>query len=58
MKNKEIVHLIKELVQVEKNKEETKYIEKYYDLDNNLLFIKEISTVNQPTFNYISIEKD
>ena len=58
MKKKEIVHLIKELVPVEKNKEETKYIEKYYDLDNNLLFIKEISMVNQPTFNYISIEKD
>ena len=55
---KEIVHLLKETELIEKKENTTRYIEKYYDLDNKLLFTKEIEIPNSPVFSTNIIKKD
>lgn len=55
---KEIVHLIKETELLEKKESTTRYIEKYYDLNNELLFTKEIEIPNSPVFSANIIKKD
>ena len=58
--SKEIVHLVKETELIEKQENTTRYIEKYYTLNNELLFIKEIVIPNNPVFatNSVKFDKD
>ena len=56
---KEIVHLLKTTVLMKREQATTKYIEKYYDSNGELLFIKEVDIPNNPIFTTnITIKKD